>query len=745
MAKIYISRAIMNTQPEFTQPTLHNVDNAQQVDILAYLGAILDKKYVVILNTIITTVLGVVYTTFLTPIYQVDSILQVDPTMGAISGFSSFGGMASSNMDSSAEIALLKSRSVIGEAVDTLNLDVFVGPKLYPYVGEYFFRNYKPTIANALAEPKYQADTYAWGGESIQVSKFKSPAATVGQTHYIECVGPEKLRLKDANQQLILEGNIGELLAQDDYSLFVSAINCRVGGEFLVSRQNRLHTILGLQNSIMASVQDQTGIITLSMFTSNISHAKAVLNELASIYVERNVARNSAEVQKSLDFLDQQLPVIKMQLEAAENTFNQYKIEQRLIDIAAETQSVLGRSVAVEVQLQDLEFQRVELHRRFKNDHPLYQALLEKIARAYALQKTILQDVKDLPLIQQRLLSLTRDVAVSNKIYMLLLTKEQELNIVLAGTTGSVIVIDTAEVNTTSPVKPNKSLIVLIAGFIGALLSIAIIFIQNIMHRGVEDPTDIEKMGMPVYATIPFSQKHSKREAKNKDGKTTTILAVSDPAENSIEAIRSLRTSLHFVMMGAKNNAIALSGPTPNVGKTFVSVNLATALAQSGKKVLLIDADMRRGLVHQQFNLKNEFGLSDYLSGTMDLEPLVHTSLVSNLNVLTRGSVPSNPSELLMHDNFGDLIENVTAAYDIVIIDTPPILAVTDPAIVSAHCGTSLLVVRFGESRLKEIELCRNRFEQNGTKIRGVVFNALRKKASNAYGHYGYYNYDYKS
>ncbi|MFT4781750.1 MAG: tyrosine-protein kinase Etk/Wzc, partial [Pseudohongiellaceae bacterium] len=104
-----------------------------------------------------------------------------------------------------------------------------------------------------------------------------------------------------------------------------------------------------------------------------------------------------------------------------------------------------------------------------------------------------------------------------------------------------------------------------------------------------------------------------------------------------------------------------------------------------------------------------------------------------------------NPSELLMHSNFSQFIAEVSALYDLVIIDTPPILAVTDPAIVSAHAGTTLLVTRFGQNHLREIELTRNRFEQNGIDVKGVVFNGIVKKASNAYGAYGYYGYEYKS
>ncbi len=310
-------------------------------------------------------------------------------------------------------------------------------------------------------------------------------------------------------------------------------------------------------------------------------------------------------------------------------------------------------------------------------------------------------------------------------------------------------IIDKAEVNLSAPVKPKKSMLVAIFVVIGLFFSISIVIVQKLFNRGIENPSDIESLGLPVYASVPYSDYQDKltgfSKAKKGRNKPKTILAVDNPADLSIEALRSLRTSLHFAMMESKNNLIAISGPSPDVGKSFISVNLAAVLAQSGKKVLIIDADMRKGYLQTQFGMKWDKGLSDYLSGRLNLEEVVKHSQVEGLDVITRGQIPPNPSELLMHSNFSKLVEEIKNKYDIIIIDTPPILAVTDPAIVSAHTGTTLLVTRFGQNHAREIELTRNRFEQNGIDVKGVVFNGVLRKASNAYGYYGYYNYEYKS
>jgi tyrosine-protein kinase Etk/Wzc len=132
------------------------------------------------------------------------------------------------------------------------------------------------------------------------------------------------------------------------------------------------------------------------------------------------------------------------------------------------------------------------------------------------------------------------------------------------------------------------------------------------------------------------------------------------------------------------------------------------------------------------------------LSGKLSTEQVVKPSGIENLDVVTRGQVPPNPSELLMHPRFKEFTKWASDNYDLVIIDTPPVLAVTDPSIVGALAGTTLMVARFGQSTIKEIEVAQGRFEQSGIEVKGVIFNAIEKKASSSYG-YGYYNYAYIS
>ncbi|CCQ10285.1 Tyrosine-protein kinase Wzc [Pseudoalteromonas luteoviolacea B = ATCC 29581] len=726
--------------------------DVQEIDLMALIGALLDRKLFIFLVTAVFTLCGIAFALFSTPIYQATAMIQVEEKSGSVPGFDDVSGMFESTSAAVTEIELLKSRSVLGEAVDALKLDIVVEPNIFPMIGGRAFRGYYAKQLGDLAPAKFGASSYAWGGEQVDIFKFEVPNYAIDSEFTLVALENAEVALFDSQGEQVVSGPVGQQLERGPFMLTVKTLIARPGTEFTLVKRDRLNTILDLQADISASEKGKdSGIINLAYQHSDAAYAQRVLDKVGNIYVRRNVERNSAEAQKSLDFLSVQLPEVKQQLEAAEQRFNNYKVKQKSVDISLETQGVLTQVVELDTKLQELELKRLELGRKFKENHPTYQGMLEQIAVVKDQKRKLTSDVSNLPQTQQELLRLTRDVEVNNEIYTLLLGKTQELDIVRAGTVGNVRVIDSAEVNRSKPVKPKKALIVVMATMLGGMLAVAIVLIQRALHRGIEDPGDIEALGIPVYASVPYSEYQDKltgfgKARKGKTGKAKSILAVDNPADLSIEAMRSLRTSLHFAMLEAKNNIIAISGPSPGVGKSFISVNLATVLAQSGKKVLIIDADLRKGYLQTQFGMQWEEGLSDYLSNRLTLEQITKSSSVEGLDVITRGQIPPNPSELLMHENFTRLISEVKGKYDLVIIDTPPILAVTDPAIVSAHAGSTLLVTRYGQTHAKELEVTRSRFEQNGIDIKGVVFNGVLRKASNAYGYYGYYyNYEYKS
>ena len=515
---------------------------------------------------------------------------------------------------------------------------------------------------------------------------------------------------------------------------------------FRVEKVRLLKIIGDLQREVSVSESGKdSGILTIAYENANPELAQTFLQQVAQAYVRQNVDRNSAEASAQLVFVKEQLPNIRNQVDAAQKSLAAYQTRANSVDLTLQTKGLLDQEVAVETSIQQLRLQQAEMDRKFTRDHPAYQALMRQIGELQSRKSGFQGQVRQLPEAQQELLKLTRELKVSNEMYTAMLNQAQQLDVARAGTVGNVRIVDAAAVDDATPVKPRKALVVLIGTLLGGFLSIALVLLKQMLNRGVEDPSQIEDLGLPVYASIPVSPKQQDDSVRGNfraDGKLH-LLAMKDPADLAIEAVRSLRTSLHFARLEAKNNLILISGSSPNAGKTFVSANLAAVIAQAGQRVLIIDADMRKGTLHKALGAQQSPGLSDVLVGKATAGQAIRVlEGLENLHYITRGDVPPNPSELLMHQNFSALLESVGKDYDIVIIDTPPILAVTDAAIIAHHVGTCLLVARFGMNQPKELALAKRRFEQNSVKLKGAIFNAVERRAT---GYYSYGYYEYKS
>lgn len=563
-----------------------------------------------------------------------------------------------------------------------------------------------------------------------------------------------KLKVKDANNYIVtfndheFEGKVGVLLDSNGISLKVDSIEAKPGTEFVISYVSKLQAITDLQE--IFSVADQgkdTGILSLSLTGPDPLLLEKTLNSISNNYLAQNVARQAAQDAKSLEFLNQQLPKVRNDLDIAEDKLNQYRRQKDSVDLSLEAKSVLEQIVNVDNQLNELTFRESEISQLYTKEHPTYKALMEKRKTLQDEKAKLNERVSAMPKTQQDILQLSRDVDSGQAVYMQLLNRQQELNIAKSSAIGNVRIIDDA-VSQPKPVKPKKIIIVLVGIVLGGMISIGIVLLRIFLRRGIESPEQLEELGINVYASIPISETFANKTLQNtklrrKAGSEyQSFLAVDNPADLAIEAIRGLRTSLHFAMMEARNNVLMISGASPNAGKTFVSSNLAAIIAQTGKKVLFIDTDMRKGYTHKLFNLSNDNGLSDVLSGKIEVSKAIKKVSSAGFDYISRGMVPPNPAELLMHRRLGELITLVSQSYDIVILDTPPILAVTDAAIIGNYVGTTLLIARFEQNTTKEIEVSFKRFEQSGVIVKGCILNGVVKKASSYYS-YGYSHYGY--
>ncbi|BDN88953.1 tyrosine protein kinase [Aeromonas caviae] len=700
-----------------------------EIDLGRLLGYLIDGRWWIVCITGFFMMMGVAYALLATPVFKANALLQVEKKA---SGTALLGDMADvlggEQADAAAEIELLTSRMVLGRTVQELHLDTVVIPDFFPLVGR--------GVSRLMGQPY----------PKMAVSRFEVTPELVGVPLTLT-LGEDKHFTLEVEGR-VLEGQVGKLLEQDDLTLLLSDVAAQDGQVFTLLKQPVLDVIGELQSGLQVSEKGKnTGIISLALEGEDKGRIRAVLDNISQNYLQQNVLRKTEEAQKSLDFLQTHLPQVKDDLNRSEELLNTYRQQNESVDLSLEAKAALDTMVGIEKQLNELTFREAELQQLYTRQHPAYIALMEKRQTLINTKNNINKSIKRLPKTQQDILRLTRDVQVGQEIFVQLLNKQQELNIMKAGTIGNVRIIDDAAVETRA-VKPKKPLIVVLATLLGGMLSVGLILVRAAFHRGVESPEQLEEMGLSVYATIPYSEDQAKIEQQKKKGRKAmalneALLAARNPADLAMESLRSLRTSLHFAMMEAKNNIIMISGPGPGLGKTFVSTNFAAILVMGGKKVLVIDADLRKGYMQKVMGQEMGAGLSAYLAGQSEMMQVISKTGFDGLDFVCRGAVPPNPSELLMHPRFKALLDWAAEHYDFVIVDSPPSLAVTDAAIVGQHVGASLLVARFAKTAVKEVEVAIRRFEQNGVAIKGILLNAVEKKASSYYGNYGYYQYSY--
>ena len=613
---------------------------------------------------------------------------------------------ANSNSQVDSEIEVIKSRMVLGKTVADLNLDTQIAP-----AG--FFDS-------------------LWGDKaSVAISLYSLPEHLIGEPAIVTYLGENRYALHIDNQTV--EGTVGELLKQDEISLLVSSINAEAGQEFTLFKNTRYSTIENLRKTLaIAEVGKGTGIISMEIKGADKAENVQILNSIIQNYVEQNTERKKEVTNNTLLFLDEYLPKVKAKLDNYENQLNAFRKKNESIDLSLEAKSALDSALQVEEKLNELTFKEVEIQQLYTRNHPAYQSLLDKRQQLLREKEKISKNIQKLPNTQQQIVRLTRDVESEQAIYNQLVAKQQELSVLNSGITADVRIIDSAE-SQPNAVAPKKSLILVLATILGFIVGCAYVIAREFFNNKIKGTEDIDALGVNVYATIPFST-HEKKliAAGNK-----RPLALVKPADTAVEAIRSLRTSVYFSVMNKGNNLVMVSSASPGVGKSFVTSNMAVVLANAGKKVLLIDTDLRKGRIHKAFGLSNKAGLSEYLAQQDITQPTIHRSVIENLDVICRGKNVTHSSELLMGERFKHLLDTVKGQYDIVVIDTTPILAITDSAIIGKYVGTSLLIAYYGVNTVKDIELSLKRFKQNDIEITGVILNGIDAKSDD-------YNYVYE-
>lgn len=730
-------------------PVMSAPEEDDEIDLMALGSVLWAGKWLILVVTLVAGLVGV-FDYVVTPrTYQADALVQVEPKSSGFAATAMSQTMqtllGTSDSPVEGEIAIMNSRMVVGAVVDSLKLDWIATPKTFPVIGDAVRRGRLGFLQDYLPR------AYARPGDAIHLGDLTVPLDWIDLPITATVLGQGKLML-DFPDGTTTTGMVGKPIADEarGYSILVSSVTGAPGRQFVLMRLQREEAIQNIQKSLSVSENPKgSSILTANYKNASPEMAQKILEAIAKAYVNQNIDRSAAEATKSLEFVQSQKPSAKAAVDAAQNALTAYQTKNKTVDLTLQTQSLLTAITGVQTQLNDLAVQEATLKQNYTVNHPAYQALLKKRAELETQLTGLEKEAKTLPEAQKRILDLTSNLQVAQQAYTDMLGRIEQLKILASAAIGNVRLIDNA-VTAPKPVAP-RTLIVALAGVLGLILGSGIVLGRSFLMKGIRGAEDIERLGIPVFATIGYSRLQEADLARAGRANKWPILSIEHSDDPVPEAIRSLRTSLHFGMLDSASNAVMFTSAAPGAGKSFISANLAVVAAQTGQRVCLIDADMRRGSQRHYFDVRrNTPGLSEVLAGEISVDDALIAGPTEGLSVLVSGRFPPNPSELLMRKEFTDLLKALNDRFDLIIVDAPPTLAVTDPVVISKSVAAVIVVVRHLETLPGAVAAVQKAFQSANVRISGAVLNGFKAEQSGYYGtsNYSYaynYRYAYKS
>jgi tyrosine-protein kinase Etk/Wzc len=748
----------MNASPQAAPAMQALDDDGEGINLAEYWDILVDNRWLVAAVVAVFLFLGTAYALLGKPVYEGNLAVQVEDSGNSAGSF--LGDAASSLLSvktpAAGEIEILRSRAILGKAVENTKLYISARPRYAPFVGSYLSRR-----ATELSEPGFMGLAgYVTGTESILVPRFDVPPDFEEQPFKLTVGTNGQYELSHPDIEVPLKGTVGTLLSANipnvsngSLSLMVTSLGGKPGAQFQLVRSSTQKTLLALQDALkVVEKGKQSGVLDVSWKSADPEKLTQLLNEIGTLYVRQNMERKAAEAEKTLGFLDTALPQFKTQLEQSEDIYNRYRNQNGTVSLDDEAKNALTQTVDLQSKLLEAEQKRRELAARFTDEHPAIQTLDTQVRAWKSAIAGIDARIRKMPELQQNTVRMQRDIKVNTDLYVSLLNSSLQMRLAKEGKVGNVRLLDEAIVPE-EPVWPKRPLVVALALILGLAAGIGAAVARSSFFGGIRNPGEIEThTGLNVYSSIPLSaaQRTLDRNIENKVA-GLHVLSHLQPEDPAVESLRSLRTALQFAMLEATNNRLLISGATPGVGKTFISVNFAAISAATGKRVLLIDADLRKGRVNQFLSIPRAGGLSELIAGTLDFEKAVRPSVLPNLDVITTGVLPPNPAELLMSESFVHVLDKLSPAYDLVIVDTAPVLVAADTASVAPLASTLLLVARAEKTQLGELNETVRRLAHAGRSVNGVILNAIdlsRRHAGSGgykYGAYKHLQYTYKS
>ena len=727
-----------------------------EIDLIALLLTLLRGWKTILACALLGLALGVTYSRYVQPTYKTDALIQIDKKS---QGISALGSNISELVGAEAtpaetERELIKSRMVLAPVVSKLHLDIRVSDAELGALD----RIAKSSIPTQTST----ADGVALDTEkgAVRISNFTVPQAYENKTFNIVKTNSGFELSIEINEELkTYTGSIATPTViktpEGDINISVESLPT-ASHNINLTKLSTPSAINSLNSGLSVSERGkQTGIVQLTMTGEDQKQVSRVLASVVQSYVDQNLARGSEQTTTTIKFMESQIPQLKQKLEQSEEAFNNFREQYGTIDVSKEAEILLNESAQIERQLSELKLKQAELLTYYTAEHPLVVQINDQLAVLNDRRQTIKQTVTRMPETQREFLQLSQDMDINREIYLTMLKNYEQLKIARAGEIGYVRVVD-MPINTFRPIAPRRLVIWALSLIIGTLLGSLLVLAKSLLRNTVKDPERLEeKTGVPVIATIPRSKASINLMKNNKNSRR--LLAMVDHNGLSYEGIKSLRTALMFAMPPVSKVAnifgelereeaskhgkiIVISGESPSIGKSFIASNLAETFSQLNKKVLIIDGDMRRGELHKIFTISQSNGLGDYLTETdATLTSFIHPTSFEFIDFMPRGKHPNNPASLLSTDKFSNMLVQLVAIYDYIIIDTPPVLAVSDAIITAQYADKVLMVTRYNHSVEGQLAYAVKQMNKANVTLDGIVLNDMVQGITSKYSyHYSY-------
>lgn len=716
--------------------------HVSEIDWKNIFNQIITRKLFFSVYLIFGLLLGVLVSVIPANIYQTSLVLQIEKRSSGVSLPSELiGTIISGEMTPQSELAtelhVIKSRLILGPVAQELGLLIKIFPKKLPIWGDYLQR--KGYIEYFKKIDELIPPEYSRGGEILNIKNLSVSDKFISKRFKLLSLGENKFRIYLGNE--IYEGQVGKKLNFiGGGQIFVSDLSAKQGRVFYITHLSTRNIVSQLASNLSIRERKGTGIVDFSLKGKDPSILVPILNSVVKTYQSTNLRRRSAEIDQSINFILGELPKTRFKLENAKNAIEKFREDQNISgELSISTQELLARIVNLETEEERLVYEIEKISKLVTSNHPDFISLNVEKNRIKSKLKAAKQEIYLIPKAEQSLALLTSDFESAQGLERQLVERIEQLRILKASTVGNVRVLEPSEVY--KKIGPDRLFPVLMSVLTMLIFAVTWILARNFFKSSIENGKSIEALGIPLFGTV-ISQKNITKGSKN----SNYLISLREPSAPIVEAFRGLRTALKFSLSTTDNKTILITSAAPGDGKSFIASNLAVVIASAGQKVLLVDADMRRGKLRNVFKIsKKSKGLSNILSNNEKMDTVCYETEIDNLKFIPSGNYPPNPAEILESSRMDDFYAWAKNNFDIIIFDTPPVLAVADPIIIDKYSGVNLIIVRHMVTNVNQLEQAVRTFKNSGVTVNGAILNGFNQKYMK-YGNYNYnYSYSYRS